>query len=397
MNLPVILFGAFDRHNLGDLLFPHVAAALLKDRRLVFAGVAERDLRPCGGHQVVALAQAGEGHLVHVGGEILTCEAWQTAVMVQTVEAASRVVAAYDADEVQRTAWAAQQLGVSRRAPYVAPKAGGALVFCGAGGVELERLSRDFRDEVLAVLRQADYLGVRDAVTLETLAAASIAAKLVPDPAVMVAELFGDRIRRQGEGGEPARIRAAFPQGYLAVQFSADFGDDATLAAIAAQLDRAAEDSGLGVVFFRAGAAPWHDDLEVLRAAAAPMAAPHKAVFESLHLWDLCALIAGSRGYCGSSLHGRIVAAAFALPGVNFLHPGRGGGLAKQEAYARTWGMGEAPVEVEGVAAALGRALAADRHGLEQTAASLCAAYRASFAQWGRWCGKSTTGKAGGR
>jgi len=383
MTLPVILFGAFDRHNLGDLLFPHVAAALLKDRRLVFAGVAERDLRPYGGHRVVPLAQAGEGHLVHVGGEILTCEAWQAAVMVQPPEEARRAIAAYDADEARRTAWAEQQLGVSRRAPYVAPKSGGALVFCGVGGAELGRLSRDFRDEVLAVLRRADYLGVRDAVTFDILAAGGVEAQLVPDPAVMVAELFGDRIRRQGEGGEPARIRAAFPQGYLAVQFSADFGDDATLAAIAAQLDRAAEDSGLGVVFFRAGAAPWHDDLEVLRAAAARMAAPNKAVFESLHLWDLCALIAGSRGYCGSSLHGRIVAAAFALSGVNFLHPGRGAGLAKQEAYVRTWELGEAPVEVEGIAAALGRALVADRHGLERAADRLCAAYRAGFAEWG--------------
>jgi hypothetical protein len=29
MNTPTILLGAFDRHNFGDLLFPHLAAALL--------------------------------------------------------------------------------------------------------------------------------------------------------------------------------------------------------------------------------------------------------------------------------------------------------------------------------------------------------------------------------
>ena len=49
MGIPVILFGAFDRHNFGDLLFPHVAAALLPGRDLRFAGLAERDLRGCGG------------------------------------------------------------------------------------------------------------------------------------------------------------------------------------------------------------------------------------------------------------------------------------------------------------------------------------------------------------
>jgi hypothetical protein len=30
MKPPLILFGAFDRHNLGDLLFPHIVAALRK-------------------------------------------------------------------------------------------------------------------------------------------------------------------------------------------------------------------------------------------------------------------------------------------------------------------------------------------------------------------------------
>ena len=51
MDTPVILFGAFDRHNFGDMLFPHVAAALLPDREPIFAGLAERDLRAEGGHR----------------------------------------------------------------------------------------------------------------------------------------------------------------------------------------------------------------------------------------------------------------------------------------------------------------------------------------------------------
>lgn len=390
MPLPTVLFGAFDRHNLGDLLFPHVATALLGDRELVFAGIAERDMRPFGGHQVVSLAQwrarhRGSANLIHVGGEILTCNAWQAAVMVQEPEEARRVIAAYDADEAMRTAWAETQLGLSRLAPYVAPKCGGFLDFCGVGGVELGSSPAAFWDEVLAVLRQADVLGVRDLVTLETLTAAGLDVQLVPDPAVMVAELFGDRIRQHGAAGEPARMRAAFPQGYLAVQLSADFGDDATLTALAAQLDRAAAESGLGVVFFRAGAATWHDDLKVLRSAAVRLATHQAEVFESLNLWDICALIAGSRGFCGSSLHGRIVATAFALPRVNVLHPSQGTAPSKQAAYARTWEAAGLPgaVAVEELDGALSRALAADRAVLQQTANRLCAAYRAWWATAG--------------
>jgi len=86
MPAPVVLFGACDRHNLGDLLFAHVAAALLPGRELVVAGLAERDLRAAGGHRVQSLhglAQQGRlqgAHLLHVGGEILTTTAREASV-----------------------------------------------------------------------------------------------------------------------------------------------------------------------------------------------------------------------------------------------------------------------------------------------------------------------------
>ena len=54
-SIPTILFGAFDRHNFGDLLFPHIAAALLPDTPVLFAGLAAVDLRQYGGHQVQSL------------------------------------------------------------------------------------------------------------------------------------------------------------------------------------------------------------------------------------------------------------------------------------------------------------------------------------------------------
>ena len=84
---PAILFGAFDRHNLGDLLFPHVVGRLLGRRPFTLTGLVAADLRPWGGHRVLPLAEAIAGHgsaavdLIHVGGEILTCSAWQAAIM----------------------------------------------------------------------------------------------------------------------------------------------------------------------------------------------------------------------------------------------------------------------------------------------------------------------------
>jgi hypothetical protein len=317
MSSLLILFGACDRHNLGDLLFPHIAAALLAPREVVVAGLAERDLTQYGGHRVRAigavLREFPGAPVIHAGGELLCCDAWEAAVMLLPPEEAPGVIARYDG-RPERFEWARDFFGRADLAPYCLGQSQspqhGARIFLGVGGVDLDRRDLALRGEVLAKLRAADWVGVRDSLTLAHLAAAGIVATLMPDPAVLTAELFGGRIRERAESGEVAALCAAFPQGFLAVQFAASFGDDATLARVVTGLAR--EAAGRGIVFFRAGAAPWHDDLDTYRRAAARL--PGARVFESLDIWDICALIASSAGFAGSSLHGRIVAEAFGVP-----------------------------------------------------------------------------------
>ena len=99
---PLILFGACDRHNLGDLLLAHVAAAETAPRPVLFAGLVERDLTPWGGHKVRALAALAEewgdrrADLLHVGGELLTCESLEAAVMLQAPEESKAAIARLD-------------------------------------------------------------------------------------------------------------------------------------------------------------------------------------------------------------------------------------------------------------------------------------------------------------
>ena len=390
MNLPTLLLGAYDRHNFGDLLFPHIAAALLPGSRLIFAGLAERDLRPFGGHRTHALARLAAElgnlpvRLIHVGGEILTCEAWQAALMLQPPAEVPALIARLDAHPAERLAWARTTLGLPSLAPYVAgrrlfPRA--QLIHAGVGGAGLQHSPPALRDEVIAALREADMVGVRDRQTLTHLHAAGIPAHLMPDPAVLTAERFGATIRAHASRGEPAAIGQRFPRGYLAVQFSADFGDDATLDTLAAQLSEAAAASDCGIVLFRAGSAPWHDTLDCLERLASRLPAATVQVFRSLQLWDICALIAGSRGYCGSSLHGRIVATAFAQPRLNVRSP-QAGEPGKVQAYTDTWEAPELPTSapVDAVAEQLHQALAADPASLRSMAGELAKRYRRTFA-----------------
>jgi len=162
----LILFGAFDRHNFGDLLLGRCAAAARPGRAPVFAGLAARDLRAFDGHRVRALAEVIADHereaadFVHVGGELITTTAWEAAVMLQSPRAARAAIAAYDRQPVAREAWARRVLGCGRRLPYLV--AAGALPprwrvhFDAVGGSGLAGLAADQRAEALAALRQAE-------------------------------------------------------------------------------------------------------------------------------------------------------------------------------------------------------------------------------------------------
>src|SRR5512143_1124717 len=388
---PRVLFGAFDRHNFGDLLFPHLMTALLPGQAFEFAGLVERDLQVFGGHRVSALAARRDpspAHLIHVGGELLTCRAYQAAVMLLEPDKAAAAIARYDNDPSAAARWAARQLGTARSLPYVAGRdaavLSGRLIFNAVGGVEWALLPDAQRAEAGAALRQADWLSVRDHVTRDALRREGIEAALCPDPAVMVAECFGEMISRHQQQGAVKALLDASPQGYLACQFSADFGDDATLDALAQELFRASAEAGLGLVLFRAGSAPWHDDPVLYEKLQRRLPPGTVRIFPSLHLWDICALIAASRGIVSSSLHGRIVALACGLPRVSLILPQQGARPDKVIAFAETWEPDTIPrgVTVDQLEPAVRRALALPASLLQENAAQLRAHYRHSLAQW---------------
>ena len=126
--VPLILFGAFDRHNFGDLLLGRIAARTTGRADAIAAGLAARELRRAGGFAVAALddivaAQAGHAFdLLQVGGEILGCSRYEAAVMLLAPDEAARIVARLDRDTTAREHWAAGQPGTARELPYVASR-----------------------------------------------------------------------------------------------------------------------------------------------------------------------------------------------------------------------------------------------------------------------------------
>lgn len=327
-----ILFGAFDRHNLGDLLLAHCAALRCGQPVPVCAGLVTRDMRRYGGHYVQRLdaliARLGEQsvNLIHVGGEVLTTTAWEAAVMLQSPAEAARAIALHDHCDEARDEWARRVLGDDRPLPYVVPAHslphGWSTHFRAVGGVALARLPNALRKAALDALCEATTVSVRDTVTLAELHKNGIPATLEPDP---VSALEPDRLFS-------ARPPARSPD--IAVQIASEWGDDASLDLIANTLSEAAQRLDAGITFFRAGIAPWHDNLDTLRRLAHRLPQRTRStIFASVHIADICRLLAGARGYVGTSLHAWIVAQRFGVPATCLVRDAE----AKAAAYLDTW------------------------------------------------------------
>lgn len=334
-DFPIVLFGAFDRHNLGDFLLARAAALRAGNRPCLFAGLRAVDLTTFGGPVVESVQQilakwrqrfgSAPLDLVHVGGEILDTDGWEAAVMLLDPDRAAERIARLDRDAAGRAAWAAEFLERDSPAPYVLDRpevaTAGSIEFRAVGGVGLARRDRAFRRAVVAALSAADRVTVRDRRTQAALVADGVQAELEADPATSLGLWLAEEVAVVPPVGSD----------YIAVQLAGDFGDDATLDALAATLNA----HSCPVRLFRAGAAPWHDDPAVYERLLQRLRVP-AAILASLHVRDICALIARARFCLASSLHAVLVAGLFGVPAVGLER--RSGEGAKLHAYTETWG-----------------------------------------------------------
>mmetsp|Transcript_10250 Transcript_10250/g.35542 ORF Transcript_10250/g.35542 Transcript_10250/m.35542 type:complete len:571 (+) Transcript_10250:119-1831(+) len=309
----VVLYGAIGRHNFGDVLMAEVAAALLRrqcgyvEGDIAFADVLAKDMRLTGGANVQTLADFFTDDrrvdVVAVGGEVLNLGLYGAAHMILGGGGVAEGVSGGERVRLQEalTSNAFHPLRLARSV-YV-PQRGW---FKNAGAMVASTLGGDVWTEAShEALRGLDFASLREEAVYDY--------ALAPDCAVLVKELFGDRVAAFAEAARLDEKR------YVAVQFGAAAAEEPKFTEnLAAALARIAIENRLDVVLFAAGAAPAHDSMELLRDVAQRTLelAPHVRVdvFSDLNVWSITALIARAGLVLSTSLHVRIAAFAFARP-----------------------------------------------------------------------------------
>ncbi|TDW30684.1 polysaccharide pyruvyl transferase family protein [Cryobacterium psychrophilum] len=341
-NAEVLLIGAYERDNFGDLLFFQLTKEYLAGHQVVAGSIIGADMTALLGTTVHAhnplLAQRAWDAVWVVGGEVGGVTTENALAMslgsdegdiFDSVSAHGReVVSEYLADA---SALAPAYLPELKRFPLNLDTP---LVINSVGlGTMSPVGSSPGANAAISALRSSRSLSVRDPSSLRFALASGLNATLSPDMVHAIPILYPELAEGIGRHEAP----------YFLFQSNAHLVEKYGAEAIAKSLAGIALATGWRPVLFLAGIARHHDradqydEVISMLTAIAPNLNP--TVIATRAPLELAAWIAGSEMWIGSSLHGRIIAGSFLKPRVSLVN-------LKVATYASHWDS-EFPAEVE--------------------------------------------------
>ena len=341
----ILIIGAFDRYNYGDLLFPLIIEKQLNtygDKfQFEFFGLVDSDLSNEGGKPTQGLrsfyqACTNPAHQVTVivaGGEALGVT-WNS-----LLAALNKPFQQVHKRHVRLSRWvdlnwiAKKILGGKTTLPLVFDKsdfpAVKNVILNSLGGSGVNKQLFDRFDMLKVKLEKADYLAVRDEVTVDNLAKNGVEAQLYPDCAILMSEFYPeDKLEKMVS---PSVLQYVKAKGgryvFFQINQKTTVGKEAS---IAKELDRLYKENQVEICLCPIGKALNHDDHIALMKVQKHLTSPF-VYFDADNIWDIMLLIARSKTYIGTSLHGAITAMSYGVPHVGLK-------VEKLDAYLKTWG-----------------------------------------------------------
>ena len=342
----VLIIGAFDRYNYGDLLFPLVIERQLstygKDFEFEYFGLVESDLSNVGGLPTKGLQKFYKAcsdpnqpaHVIIAGGEALgvTWNSLYAALNPLFQRINKRHVRVNKLLDLN--GWTKKILKGKTTLPFVFDKSDFAgvksVTLNSLGGSGLSAATFEKYDFLKEKLQNADYFAVRDQLTVDNLKVNGLTADLFPDSAILMSEFYPLNFLHKRVTPEVAAYVAEHAGKYVFAQINKKTtrGHEQT---IADGLDEIYEKGNTEICLCPIGKALDHDDHEALQEIGTLLKSPF-TYFDADNIWDIMYLIANAKCYVGTSLHGAITALSYAVPHVGLK-------VEKLGAYLATWGL----------------------------------------------------------
>lgn len=351
----VLLVGAYERDNLGDLLFLLVTERYLQGADVVAAAPFSADMRPQLGRRIPAygplLRDEPFDAIWTVGGQVGRVDVARAYRMSARPRAWRRYERRSEAARARILRRAAG--GPPPPSPYIplpasyprnadAPAVINSVGIAGVRGIEPGR-----REAVVAALRGAAAITVRDRGSSQLLTDLGVEHRLLPDAVHALGVL--DPVERDPRA-ETAIVQISSARLRM-------FG----YTRVARALVRSPQLAGRPVRLLPAGTATGHDSIRDYDAVARLARRADVEVLRERRPLALVDHIRNARVVIGTSLHVRIVAAAYGVPRVSLAKP-------KPTRYARLWdpdmphgvGLGDLDAAVEAALARAARPEAAE-------------------------------------
>jgi len=315
----VLLVGAYERDNFGDLLFLLVTERYLDGAEVVAAAPFSADMRPLLDRHVPAygplLRDETFDAIWTVGGQVGRVDLVRAYKMSAGPEAWAAFAAAPEAE--QAAILRAATGGEPPLSPYIPlpaayPRNAGAVTVLNSVGIAGAR----GREAVLAALRGATAISVRDDSSSALLTELGIGHRLLPDAVHALSRQYP----AARDGGADTAI----------VQISCARLRMLGHAQVGRAIARSPQLRDRPVRLLLAGTATGHDAVEDYERVARAARGVDIAIVPERRPLALVEYIRGARVVVGTSLHVRIVAAAYGVPRVSLSKP-------KPTRYARLW------------------------------------------------------------
>lgn len=339
MDINILILGAFDRYNYGDLLFPHIIELALKQRGIIgnfhFYAIRNSNLSKYGGKKSKGIrrfykdAKTLKNVIVIIAGGESIGISWLK--MFSFYSFIYKIIAKFqkffNVDFFVR-----KYLGAATDLPFIFTKnviTAQAIILNSLGecGAKQEDVNSNYTFKCLS---EVDYFAVRDRYTLNAFSSFPNI-KLYPDSAILMSEFYDKEYLQKHISSKVNDFISNNCRDYIFFQINNSFLGAKTND-FANMFDQIYAVSKKVLCFCAIGRASGHEDHIALKKVIKQIKSP-VYLFDKASIGETMSLIANSELYVGSSLHGVITSMSYLVPYI-----GLGGKQSKVEAYIKTWG-----------------------------------------------------------
>lgn len=388
----IILYGAFDRHNYGDLLFPLIMERVINDlhpkKKVLIAGLINSDLSKYGAKKTITIKKAlkrskHDATLILAGGDVVACD-WQSAygyLLPKSLFPLYQRIACYYFPKFTQY-FTSRLMGLTSDLPFNLSRhdmgESRKVIYNSVGATGVSNVTK--KQDVSALgelMNETNFVSVRDLFSQSQLERVGCSSStLAPDSATIMSSYISVDELEQKSSQTTKDIIETYINGYIVFQISQGHvrGKEVAFAEALSETSRA---FNLPIVFIAIGNAAGHNDITGVHEVASLLdnEIPFSTYLEG-NIFDLMSIIRNSSCYCGSSLHGLITSMSFGVPRVALLPS-----LRKQINYMKTWDLPHMPSGIlpEDLPASVGIAMATPTKDLKQLGQHLTDTYMESF------------------